>query len=206
MVTYPGLPAPEIRHHLERAASRGHYAPGVEFQIDVLTVCGNTGTYVDSPFHRYDGGTDLAGLPLERLADLPAVVVDVSGSASRGVGAHELRPYELAGRAVLIRTGFDRHWGTDAYLRDNPFVTWEAADLLVAAGAALVGIDSLNIDDTADPARPAHSILLGAGIPVCEHLTGLEGVPSEGARFTAVPAPFRETGTFAVRAFATMDR
>ena len=204
MVTYPGLPGPEIRHHLGREASRVHYAPGVEFQIDVLTVCGNTGTYVDSPFHRYDGGTDLAGLPLERLADLPAVVVDVSGSASPGVGANELRPFDVAGRAVLVRTGFDRHWGTDAYLRDNPFVARDAAELLVAEGAALVGIDSLNIDDTADPARPAHSILLGAGIPVCEHLTGLGALPAEGARFTAVPAPFRQTGTFAVRAFATI--
>jgi kynurenine formamidase len=204
MVTYPGLPVPEIRHHLEREASRVHYAPGVEFQIDVLTVCGNTGTYLDSPFHRYDGGTDLAGLPLERLVDLPAVVVDVGGSATRRVGANELRPFDLAGRAVLVRTGFDRHWGTDAYLRDNPFVTRDAADLLAAEGAALVGIDSLNIDDMGDTGRPAHSILLGAGIPVCEHLTGLGALPIEGARFTAVPAPFRETGTFAVRAFATI--
>lgn len=202
MVTYPGLPGPVIEHHLTREASRGHYAPGVEFQIDLIHLCGNTGTYLDSPFHRYGEGTDLAGLPLERLVDLPAVRVDVTGSAGLAVDALALRPYDLAGRAVLVHTGFDRHWGTDAYLRDNPFLTRAAAAMLVEAGAALVGIDSLNIDDTGDTTRPAHSLLLGAGIPIVEHLANLGEVPVSGARFSAIPAPIRGTGTFPVRAVA----
>ncbi len=204
MVTYPGLPTPSISAFLDREASRAHYAPGVSFAIDQITLCGNTGTYLDSPFHRYDDGTDLAGLSLEQLVDLPAVRIDVTGSAALAIGANAFRPYELAGRAVLVHTGFDRHWGTDAYLRGNPFLTRDAAALLVDEGAVLVGIDSLNIDDTGDPARPAHSLLLEAGIPIVEHLTGLAAVPVEGARFTAVPAPVRGTGTFPVRAFAVV--
>lgn len=204
MVTYPGLPTPSIQPFLEREASRAHYAPGVSFAIDLITLCGNTGTYLDSPFHRYGDGTDLAGVPLERLVDLPAVRIDVTGSLALAVAADALRPYDLAGCAVLVHTGFDRHWGTDAYLRSNPFLTRDAAELLADAGAALVGIDSLNIDDTGDPSRPAHSILLGAGIPIVEHLTGLGAVPVSGARFSAVPAPIRGTGTFPVRAFAAI--
>ena len=153
MTTYPGLPVPEIRPHLTREASTAHYAPGVTFAIDVITMCGNTGTYVDSPFHRLADGQDLAELPLERLVDVPAVRVDVTGSSSARVDARALVPYDLAGRAVLIHTGHDRHWGTDAYGRDNPFLTVAAVDLLVESGAAMVGIDSLNIDDPADLAR-----------------------------------------------------
>jgi arylformamidase len=204
MTTYPGLPVPEIRPHLTREASTAHYAPGVTFAIDVITMCGNTGTYVDSPFHRLADGQDLAELPLERLVDVPAVRVDVTGSSSRAVDARALVPYDLAGRAVLIHTGHDRHWGTDAYGRDNPFLTAAAVDLLVKSGAAIVGIDSLNIDDPADLARPAHSGLLAAGIPICEHLTNLAAVPVEGAWFTAIPAPFHGTGTFPVRAVASI--
>ena len=204
MTTYPGLPAPEITPHLTREASTAHYAPGVTFAIDVITLCGNTGTYVDSPFHRYADGQDLAELPLERLVDVPAVRVEMTGSASRAVDARALLPYDLAGRAVLIHTGHDRHWGTDAYGRDNPFLTAAAVELLVESGAAMVGIDSLNIDDPADLARPAHSGLLGAGIPICEHLTNLEAVPVEGAWFSAIPAPFHGTGTFPVRAVASI--
>jgi arylformamidase len=202
MTTYPGLPVPEIQPFLEREASAAHYAPGVTFAIDLITLCGNTGTYLDSPFHRYADGIDLAGLPPERLLDLPAVRVDVTGSGTRAVDAAALLPYELGGRAVLVHTGFDRHWRTEAYLRDHPFLTAAAVDLLVEAGAALVGIDSLNIDDTADLARPAHSGLLGAGIPIVEHMTNLGAVPVEGARFSAIPAPIRGTGTFPVRALA----
>ena len=174
------------------------------FAIDVLTFCGNTGTYVDSPFHRYADGSDLAGLPLERLVDVPAVRVDVTGAASLAVDAPALLPYDLAGKAVLVHTGFDRHWGTEAYGRDNPFLTAAAVDLLVREGAAIVGIDSLNIDDPADLTRPAHSGLLAAGIPICEHLTNLAAVPVEGAWFSAVPAPVTGTGTFPVRAFASI--
>ena len=204
MTTYPGLPVPEIKPHLTREASTAHYAPGVTFAIDVITLCGNTGTYVDSPFHRIADGQDLAELPLERLVDVPAVRVDVTGSAFRAVDARALVPYDLAGRAVLIHTGHDRHWRTEAYGRDNPFLTEAAVDLLVDAGAAIVGIDSLNIDDPADLRRPAHSGLLAAGIPICEHLTNLGAVPVEGAWFSAIPAPVRGTGTFPVRAVASI--
>ncbi|MEO5964875.1 MAG: cyclase family protein, partial [Candidatus Limnocylindrales bacterium] len=195
MTTYPGLPAPSIEPFLTRAASDGRYAPGVTFAIDVLTLCGNTGTYLDSPFHRHETGVDLAGLPLERLVDLPAVRVDVTGGVSLAVDAAALLPYDVGGRAVLVHTGFDRHWGTDAYLRGNPFLTAAAVERLVREGAALVGIDSLNIDSTDDPARPAHSELLRAGIPIVEHLTNLGAVPVEGARFTALPAPVVGMGT-----------
>jgi len=204
MTTYPGLPVPEIQPFLTRETSVERYAPGVTFAFDVLTFCGNTGTYVDSPFHRYADGSDLAGLPLERLVDVPAVRVDVTGAAMRAVDAPALLPYDLTGKAVLVHTGFDRHWGTEAYGRDNPFLTVAAIELLVGQGAALVGIDSLNIDDPADLARPAHSGLLGAGIPICEHLTNLAAVPVDGALFSAVPAPVRGTGTFPVRALASV--
>ena len=204
MTTYPGLPVPEIHPYLTREASVARYAPGVTFAIDVLTFCGNTGTYVDSPFHRYGDGSDLAGLPLERLVDVPAVRVDVTGAAALAVDAPALLPDDLAGKAVLVHTGFDRHWGTEAYGRDNPFLTAAAVDLLVREGAAIVGIDSLNIDDPGDLARPAHSGLLAAGIPICEHLTNLAAVPVEGASFSAVPAPVSGTGTFPVRAFASI--
>jgi arylformamidase len=204
MTTYPGLPVPAIRPVLRREDSEGRYAAGVTFAIDVIELCGNTGTYMDSPFHRYADGSDLAGLPLDRLFDVPAVRVDVTGSRSLAIGARELLPFDLAGRAVLVHTGFARHWGTDAYLRENPYLAPDAVAHLVHEGAALVGIDSLNIDSTADPQRPAHSELLRAGIPIVEHLTGLEQVPVDGATFTAVPAPVVGTGTFPVRAFAAL--
>jgi kynurenine formamidase len=203
MVTYPGLPVPEIHAVLDRATSAGRYAPGVTFQIDLITLCGNTGTYVDSPFHRWADGPDLAGLPLDRLVDLPAVRIDLTGIGRPNVDADDLRGFDLAG-AVLIHTGFDRFWRTDDYLRDNPFLTRGAVELLVAAGAALVGIDSVNIDATTDLERPAHSLLLRAGIPIVEHLTNLGAVPADGARFTALPAPVRGTGTFPVRAIAVV--
>jgi kynurenine formamidase len=176
----------------------------VTFAIDMLTLCGNTGTYVDSPFHRYADGADLAGLPLERLVDVPAVRVDVTGSGTTAIDAPALLPYELTGRAVLVHTGHDRHWGTDAYGHDNPFLTAAAVRLLADAGATIVGIDSVNIDDPADLTRPAHSGLLAAGIPICEHLTNLAAVPVEGAWFSAIPAPIRGSGTFPVRALAAI--
>ena len=201
MTTYPGLPVPEIRQHLTREASRAHYAPGVEFRIDVITLCGNTGTYVDSPAHRHPGGADLAGLPLERLVDVPAVRIDATG-AGRAIHADAFDGVELRDGAVLVHTGFDRHWRTDAYLRDNPFLARDAVELLVESGAAIVGIDSLNIDDTGDLERPAHSLLLGAGIPICEHMTNLGSVPHSGARFTALPAPIVDFVTAPVRAVA----
>jgi arylformamidase len=207
MITYPGLPAPVITPHLTREDSRGVYAEGTEFAMDVITMIGNTGTYLDSPFHRYADGADLAGIPLDRVADLPAVVVRTVGSGVRGVGAEALDDLDVAGRAVLLHTGGDAHWGTPAYAENAPFLTGAGAQLLVDRGAALVGIDAVNIDDTSAAAagtRPAHSLLLGAGIPVVEHLTGLAELPPTGARFTAVPPRVVAFGTFTVRAYATM--
>jgi arylformamidase len=207
LVTYPGLPAPEITPHMTREASRKQYAEGVEFAIDRISMLGNTGTYLDSPFHRYGDGTDLAGLPLERLADLPAVVVRTVGDGVRGVGAGALTDLTVAGHAVLLHTGGDRYWAQPEYAVDAPYLTAEAAQWLAEHGAALVGIDAVNIDDISPAAaggRPAHSLLLAAGIPIVEHLTGLEDVPPTGARFTAAPPRVAGFGTFPVRAYAAV--
>jgi kynurenine formamidase len=204
VVTYKGLPAPVICDYLSRADSRAHYAPGTEFMIGRIDMVANTGTYVDSPFHRFANGKDLAQLPLESLAELDAIVVDLPRGA-RALEASVLAKLELAGRAVLVRTGWSRHYATDAYFEGHPFVSRAAAELLVARGAKLVGIDSLNIDDTKDGARPAHTILLGAEIPIAEHLTNLADLPREGFRFTAVPVRVKAFGTFPVRAYARMD-
>jgi arylformamidase len=204
MVTYPGLPAPVVCDFLSREQSRARYAPGTEFQIGMIELCGNTGTYLDSPFHRYADGTDLAGLPLEYLAEIDAVVVNVSGQTGRAVDRNQLLPYDVRGKAVLVRTEWDRHWRTDAYFHGHPFLTAAAAEHLAAEGATLVGIDSLNIDDTSGGERPAHSALLAAGIPICEHLTNLAALPVNGFRFTAVPVKVHGMGTFPVRAYATI--
>jgi kynurenine formamidase len=204
MITYRGLPAPIICDFLSHEASRAQYAPGTEFQIGQINLCSNTGTYVDSPFHRYPDAIDLSGLPLERLADLDAVRVDVSGSTKRAIDRVELLPYEIAGKAVLVHTGWDRHWRTDEYFEGHPFLTADAAEYLVRHKAALVGIDSLNIDDTADSSRPVHTLLLGAGIPICEHLTNLSALPNQNLRFSAVPVKIKSVGTFPVRAYAIL--
>jgi kynurenine formamidase len=204
MITYPGLPGPEISPHLTREASRAVYAEGTEFAIDSVRLVGNTGTYVDSPFHRFAGGVDLAGLALESLADLPAVVVRTVATGSRAVDVGALSAVTVTGCAVLLNTGGDVHWGTPQYADDAPFLTEAGAQWLVDNGARLVGIDAINIDDMADKHRPAHTVLLGAGIPVVEHLTGLDQLPATGARFSAVPPPFAEFGTFPVRAYAVV--
>ena len=201
VVTYKGLPAPVICDYLSRADSRAHYAAGTEFMIGRIDMVANTGTYVDSPFHRYANGKDLAQLPLESLAELDALVVDLPRGA-RALEASALAKLELAGRAVLVRTGWSRHYATEAYFEGHPFVSRGAAELLVARGAKLVGIDSLNIDDTKDGSRPAHTLLLGAEIPIAEHLTNLAELPREGFRFTAVPVKVKAFGTFPVRAYA----
>jgi kynurenine formamidase len=207
MTTYPGLPGPEITPHLTREDSRSHYAPGVEFAIDRISMLGNTGTYLDSPYHRYADGADLAALPLAAVADLPAVVVRLADSGERGIGPQALAPLDLAGAAVLLHTGWDRHWGTEAYGDPAPFLTEAAAKLIVDAGARLVGIDSVNIDDThSGGRRPAHSILLDAGIPVLEHLTALADLPVTGARLHAAPPRVRDFGTFPVRAYAVVPQ
>jgi kynurenine formamidase len=205
LVTYPGLPAPVFGEHLSREASREKYAPGTEFSIGLITMVGNTGTYMDSPFHRFADGTDLAGLTLEQMVDLPGLLVHVAPDAPRGIDVAAFGGLNVLRRAVLIHTGWDRNWATEAYGTGHPWVTAAAIDWLVENGAALVGIDSLNIDDTADGSRPAHTKLLAAGIPLVEHLTGLEQLPDDGFRFTAVPAPVQGFGTFPVRAYATLE-
>ncbi|HEX8496190.1 MAG TPA: cyclase family protein [Actinomycetales bacterium] len=210
MTTYPGLPAPTITPHLTRETSRSTYAPGTEFAIDTITMVGNTGTYLDSPYHRYDGGTDLAGLPLESLVDLPAVVVSTAG-AGRAVDVGALAGLDVQGCAVLLHTGGDVAFGAPEYAHEAPYLTEAGARWLVERGAALVGIDSVNIDSTDRPddgtagQRPAHTVLLAAGIPVVEHLTGLGQLPPTGARFTAAPPLVAGFGTFPVRAYAAVD-
>jgi arylformamidase len=203
MTTYPGLPGPVICDFLSREAARGRYGPGVEFQIGKIEMVANTGTYLDSPFHRYAGGKDLSQLPLESLAGLEGVVIRAPAD-SRAIDRDAFVGRDLGGRAVLVRTGWDVHWGTPTYLDGNPFLTAEAAEYLVREGAALVGIDSLNIDDTRDLARPVHSALLGAEIPIVEHLCNLGPLPEAGFRFSAVPAKVAGFGSWPVRAFATL--
>lgn len=202
MTTYPGLPGPDITAYLTRQASRERYAPGTEFAIERISMIGNTGTYLDSPHHRYPDATDLAGLPLESLADLPTVVVRTVGSRTRGVDVGALTASSCRGHAVLLHTGGDQAWGTDDYGRDAPYLTEAGARWLVDQDVRLVGIDAVNIDDISQADRPAHSLLLAAGIPIVEHLTGLEQLPPSGARFTAVPPRVDGFGTFPVRAFA----
>ena len=204
VVTYRGLPAPVICDFMSREGSRSHYAPGTEFQIGRIEMVGNTGTYVDSPFHRFADGKDLADVPLASLADLPAIVVDLP-AGERALAAEDLDGLDVRGRAVLVRTGWSRHYATDRYFEGHPFVSRAAAGRLAELGAALVGIDSLNIDDTADGERPAHTILLGAEILIAEHLANLDGLPSSGFRFSAVPARVRAFGTFPVRAYARLE-
>ena len=201
LVTYPGLPAPVIRDHLSRADSRRSYAPGTEFHIARIDMVANTGTYLDAPSHRFEGEPDVAGLPLAAVANLDGVVL-APALAGRAIGADAVAGVEVRGKAVLVRTGWDRHFGTPAYGTGHPFLTRDAAERLRDAGAALVGIDSLNVDDTADGARPVHTTLLAAGVLVVEHLTNLAALPANGFRFFAVPPRGRGMGTFAVRAFA----
>ncbi len=202
MITYRGLPAPLVCDFLSREASRGHYGDGTTFHIGRIDMVGNTGTYVDAPFHRYADGDDLSELALESLANLDAIVV--SAGQGRAIDAGAFENIDARGRAVLVRTGWCRHWGTDAYFEGHPFLTADAAEALRDQGAALVGIDSLNIDDTDDGARPVHTVLLGAGIPVVEHLCNLEQLPATGFRFHAVPVKVRRLGTFPVRAYAVI--
>jgi kynurenine formamidase len=205
MITYKGLPAPLICDFLSREQSRSLYAPGTEFHIGKIEMVANTGTYVDSPFHRYADGKDLSQLPLQRLANLEGVVIPADLGNGRAIGRAFFGGHELRGKAVLVRTGWDTHWRTDQYFESHPFLTKDAAEYLVDSGAAMVGIDSLNIDDTGDLARPVHSLLLAAEIPIVEHLRGLEQLPGDDFRFFAVPVKVKSMGTFPVRAFAVVD-
>src|ERR1700686_359522 len=203
METYRPLPTPQVEGLNDYDASR--YDGKSEFLIATLPLCGNTRSYVDSPRHRFRAGVDLAGLSLERLADLPVIVVDAT-SAGRAIGSDVLPTGDLHGKGLLVRTDFSRHWRTERYFSDNPFLTAAACNALVAAGVAFVGIDSLNIDDIADMARPAHTILLGADVPVCEHMTNLASVESGGGRLHAVPIAWVGGATFPVRAYVVGDR
>jgi arylformamidase len=200
MVTYPGLPVPHAEVIVDHDSSRARYQNKSEFLIGSLHLCGNTGTYVDSPLHRYRGATDLAGLPLERVAHVPVRVFDAR-EIGRAIGPELFKGADLRGTAVVVRTDFSRYWRTERYGRENPFLTADACELLVASGAAMVGIDSVNIDDITDLARPAHTILLGAGIPICEHMTNLAALPRTGGRLHAVPIAWKGGATFPVRAY-----
>ena len=205
MTTYKGLPGPHICDFWEREASAANYDDGSTFQIGRIDMVGNTGTYVDSPFHRFANGKDLSELALESLANLDGIVIRQPFEAGLAVDAEAFSGLYVRGKAVLVATGWDRHWRTDAYLTNNPFLTAAAAKWLVANGAAFVGIDSHNIDDINVRARPVHTILLGAGIPIGEHMTNLGALPDRGFRFSAVPPKIRGMGTFAVRAYAVID-
>ena len=205
MTTYEGLPGPCICDFWEREATAANYDDGSTFQIGRIDMVANTGTYVDSPFHRYADGADLADLPLHSLADLRGVVIRQPWENGIEIGVAMLEGREVAGKAVLVHTGWDRHWRSERYGNDHPFLTADAAEWLIAHGAALVGIDSNNIDDTRVRTRPVHTKLLGAAIPICEHMTALGSLPDEGFRFSAVPPKVRGMGTFPVRAYAVLD-
>jgi arylformamidase len=205
MTTYPGLPGPHICDFWTREASAENYDDGSSFQIGRIDMVANTGTYLDSPFHRYAEGRDLSELPLPSLADLPGVVVRRPWENELATSASDFEGLEVRGKAVLVHTGWDRHWRTDRYGEDHSYLTSDAAEWLVANGAALVGIDSNNIDDTRVRARPVHTILLGADIPICEHMTRLGHLPDSGFRFSAVPPKVRGMGTFPVRAYAVLS-
>ena len=201
-VTYPGLPTPEISDHLTREAAEEIYGPGITFQIGMVNLCTNTGTYLDVPFHRFAEGHDLTQLSLERVANVEAVVIHAVGEP-----VVELEPEQLGdvgGKAVLIRTDHSQHFGTEQYFSAHPYLSTPSAQLLVDLDVACVGIDTLNIDSTNGGDRPVHTTLLGAEIPIVEHLTNLSAVPEQGARFTAVPPKIEGAGTFTVRAFATV--
>jgi arylformamidase len=205
MITYKGLPAPLICDFLSREQSRSHYTPGTELHIGKLEMVSNTGTYLDSPFHRYANGKDLSELPLERLANLEGIVIPADLSKGRGIDRTVFQDHDLRGKAVLVRTGWDAHWRTDQYFEGHPFLTRDAAEFLLEAGVALVGIDSLNIDDTGDLNRPVHSLLLAAEVPIVEHLRGLNQLPGTDFRFFAVPVKVKNMGTFPVRAFGLVE-
>ena len=209
MTTLKGLPAPVIADFRSRASSRAHYAEGTEFQIGRIEMVANTGTYVDAPFHRDADGADVARLPLEKLAALDGVIVRHERDAPSGIGREAFEALAtgdaLRGKAVLVHTGFDEYWRTGRYYEAHPFLTGEAAAYLVECGVALIGIDTANLDDATDGARPAHTQLLRAGVVIAEHLCNLHQLPERGFRFFAVPAPVQGIGSFPVRAFAMLD-
>ena len=205
MSTYRGFPGPAICDFWAREDSAAFYDDGSSFQIGRIDMIANTGTYLDTPFHRYEDGDDLAGIDLEQMATLPGIMVRQPWENGLAVGVEKFEGLEVAGKAMLVHTGWDRHWGSEAYFDGHPFLTAEAAEWLVAKGARLVGIDSYNIDDTRTKSRPVHSLLLRAGVLICEHMTNLGALPDEGFAFTAAPPKIEGMGTFPVRAFAALD-
>src|SRR5262249_7715348 len=205
LITYRGLPAPVICDYLSREQSRAHYAEGTEFQIGKIEMVANTGTYLDSPFHRFAAGRDLAELDLTNLANLDAVAVHLTDTTERAISRAAFGALGVRGKAVLVHTGWDTYWHTEQYFEGHPFLTEDAAIYLRDAGAVLVGIDSLNIDDTADGRRPVHTTLLGADIPIVEHLCGLDLLPARGFCFSAVPVKVKGMGTFPIRAYAALE-
>lgn len=204
MITYKGLPAPIVCDFLSREDSRKYYSQGTEFQIGKIEMIANTGTYVDSPFHRFADGIDLSELPLESLANLEGIVVHTQ-EYGRSIPVQALEGVNLNGKALLIHTNWARHWRTDQYFEGHPFLSKETAQYLAESGVAFVGIDTFNIDNTTDGTRPAHTILLGNQIPICEHMCGLEKLPDRGFRFHAAPVKVKAFGTFPVRAYAVLD-
>ena len=204
MLTYKGLPAPVICDHLSRVQSRQLYADGTEYQIGRISMVSNTGTYIDTPFHRFADGFDLAGLPLQSITEIDGVVVRALDLPTRAISQTAFAGIDVAGKAVLIHTNWAKHWRTDRYFEGHPFLTGDAAEYLRDRGATLVGIDSHNIDCTDDGHRPVHTVLLGAGIPIVEHMCGLEQLPDTGFRFSAVPPKIKGMGTFPVRAYASV--
>jgi kynurenine formamidase len=204
MITYPGIPGPIICDFLSREASKAHYTKGTTFHIGKIEMAANTGTYIDSPFHRYAEGKDLSELALESIADVDGLVVHAD-PAQRALGPELFSAVDVQGKAVLVHTGWDQHWRTAQYFSGHPFLTEAAAAWLQSAGAVLVGIDSLNIDDTATGDRPVHSILLGADIPIVEHMCNLASLPESGFKLHAVPVKVRSFGTFPVRVYAVSE-
>lgn len=200
--TYPGLPSPNISAYMSYEESGAHYEQGTEFRIGRIDLVANTGTYLDAPSHRFRGGVDLGSLELEKLADLPGIVVRVELDRGRAIDRNDFEGLSVEDKAVLVHTGWSKHFGSEAYFEGHPFLTEQAAEHLVEQGAALVGIDSLNIDDTEDGRRPVHTILLRNEIPVVEHLAHLEALPDDKFRFFAVPAKIKGLDSFPVRAFA----
>lgn len=205
MITYKGLPAPVICDFLSRKQSRKVYSEGTEFHIGRIDMVANTGTYLDSPFHRYADGADLSELSLSQLADLDGVCLHAQEHGARAIDGSAFQGVDVRDKAVLVHTGWDAHWGSERYFEGHPFLTRDAVELLRDAGARLVGIDSYNIDDTQDLSRPAHSVLLRAGIPIVEHMCNLSALPASGFRFFAVPVKVRAFGTFPVRAFGIIE-
>lgn len=207
MITYKGLPAPVISDFLSREESQSHYANGTQFHIGKIEMVANTGTYLDSPFHRYPEGTDLARLELTSLANLDCIVVRRVNSQERAVSVADIRDLNVSNKAVLFHSGWDRYWRTEKYSDgSHPFLTRDAAEHLAQAGASLVGIDSYNIDDTAALDRPVHSVLLAHDIPIVEHLCNLDQLPDKDFKFLAVPVKVKDFGTFPVRAFAIVPK